>query len=421
MPTSLRLKQLSKAQEGILSNFQRPSVAQRDARAGRGEFDPALGPLTGSLDDPNVATGEDDLRALASSLGIDFDALNSLFSLVQPEGADTAFGPQLAFDALLQKLLDPSGSSAAGGVDSALGFSQLSESIRQFDQTFDFSRQSAMADVFADLIATEMARKGKQAELGGDLLEMFMGAIGTAVPKGLNTIPGFEPDGIAAKLGRSTGTDISATLAAAQNAEKTTIPFTQQQRAIDDIPGVQDLEPQLKSLVAGLFPQIQRSAGIAGSAGGVGGSTTPGASAPVASSAVSPGVASVVQDYLNSGVTATSSKSATPTPAPVPQDVANFQSMWNLAKSLISSGDNLNQSGLPTQISKAGVNELIQLRSFLKSQYISPTGRRLTGSEKSTLTSANAILDRVQLQIDKLTPKSTSSQESITNRFPGLR
>ena len=261
-----------------------------------------------------------------------------------------------------------------------------------------------MADMVGDLIATEIARKGKQAELGGDLLEMFMNAIGTAVPEGLDTIPGFEQDGIAAKRARAAGVDISDQLASAQNAKTTTIPFKSAQDEINAIPGVEDLEPELRSLVESMFPQVQNTSrtiaggGVSGGGGGV-----------------SSGMAGIADSFLNSNVTSSSAtKSATPTPAPKPTSGAQpgpITALWNSMRGTINAGNTVSGPDRD-RIAKLTIQEAIQLQGFITHTFGS-------GSNTKINLAAARYLSAIKARITALQPKTNNDSNTI--KYPGLR
>lgn len=212
----------------------------------------------------------------------------------------------------------------AGGVDTALGYANLSESARQFDVGTDLARRTTMTQIMADLIATEIGRKGRQAELGGALLGQFMQAIGVAAPKNLKSIPGFQPGGVAERYAQARGVDPKkdATIQAFQNAERTTIPFSELDKKIAAIPSITELEPQIREMIEKYFPASTTPANIpvggsfgmggggtgigggGGSAGGGGGgaaaiSGSPTHAAGAGPQTVSSGVQKTVSDYLN--------------------------------------------------------------------------------------------------------------------------
>jgi hypothetical protein len=144
------------------------------------------------------------------------------------------------------------------------------------------------------MISEEVQRKALQAQLGGDTLTRFMEAIGLGVPDNMKVIPGFEPGGIAERLGQMSGTNVKETVGAAQDIQRQAVPFSQIAQMINDIPGPEQLGDKYRAMAESYFPQMQPimpDMSLVGWSGGGGGGGYGGG--------VSPGIGEAMSSVLN--------------------------------------------------------------------------------------------------------------------------
>lgn len=306
--------------------------------------------------DPNAA-----IKKLAESLGLPPE----LFANLQSAGMSDIVS------ALIAQRLDPTGASSGGGGNSS-SFTMGLDPQQEFAANAMGGRDQAIASLLGEIMATEYQRKGMQITGSQNMLDSYSGQIGSSAPKNLESIPGFEPGGLADKYNKmSGGPENNPTIEAFRHPERATVPFDEMAKLINSVPTPEEMMNQYKPIAEQLIREIP----------------TPDIMQTSGSSSGSSGVSGGLADFLNSYM-----NPETPSPALIPKIGGIF-------------GGGSSKPKTPKSTTGGSVEIVTSSRG---SPYKAPAGKPSTGTGNSSGTAES---------LDKFLPGETYSLRDMIDSY----